>query len=82
LGFNKGLIKEGYDGDMVLVDLEAKNTISVENFASKGKNSPFDKMEFKGEVLTTIKNGLIVYDNGTWSINNGKVDLNNWWMSA
>lgn len=82
LGFNKGLIKVGYDADMVLVDLHARNIISTDSFASKGKNTPFDKMEYKGEVLTTIKSGLIVYNNGTWFLNNGKVNLNNWWMSA
>ena len=82
MGFNKGLISEGYDGDIVLVDLEAKHKVISEDFASKGKNTPFDFMEFSGEVVTTVKGGHVVYDNGTWSLNEGKIILKNWWMSA
>lgn len=77
MNFNKGLIKEGYDGDIVIVDLEKSYKVLGENFASKGKNTPFNHMEFSGEVQTTIKGGRIVYDNGTWNINNGKIVLNN-----
>ena len=35
--------------------------INSENFKSKGKNTPFEGMEFFGEVKMTIKNGEILY---------------------
>ncbi len=62
IGFNKGKIAIGYDADFVLVDLEGKEKIDVNNFESKGKNSPFDGMEFYGMVMKTIKAGKIVYE--------------------
>jgi dihydroorotase len=61
LGFNKGQISIGYDGDLVLVDLNKKYKINTAQFVSKGKNTPFDGMEFYGEVQMTIKGGKIVY---------------------
>lgn len=64
LGFNKGEIKVGYDGDVVLVDLGKREKIDVERFASKGKNTPFNGMEFDGVVEATIKGGRVVYSKG------------------
>jgi dihydroorotase len=58
---NKGEIKIGYEGDFVLVDLDSDYIVEAENFKSKGKNTPFHGMEFKGEILKTIKGGRIVY---------------------
>lgn len=61
MGLNKGRINEGYDGDLVLVDLDSKVSIDSEKFYSKGKNTPFNGMEFWGKVICTIKAGKIVY---------------------
>jgi dihydroorotase len=61
LGLNKGQIKIGFEGDLVLVDLDKKHIIRTEEFASKGKNTPFEGMELFGEVKTTIKGGKVVY---------------------
>lgn len=82
MGLNKGLIEPGLEGDIVLVDLKETHKVVAEDFASKGKNTPFDGMSFSGEVITTIKSGKVVYDNGIFSINQGKVILKNWWISA
>ncbi|QSX07376.1 dihydroorotase [Sedimentibacter sp. zth1] len=60
---NKGLIKHSYDADLVLIDINKKVKINVNEFASKSKNSPFDSYELYGEIVTTIKNGKIVYNN-------------------
>lgn len=61
MGIKKGLIKEGYDADLVIVDVDKKVVVDASKFASKSKNTPFDKTELYGEVLMTIKNGEIKY---------------------
>lgn len=61
LGCNKGQIKIGFEGDLVLVDTDKKYVIDSSDFASKGKNTPFNGMTVWGEVRTTIKGGRVVY---------------------
>lgn len=61
MGLNKGRIDIGFDGDLVLVDIEKKYKVNANNFKSKGKNTPFDGMEFYGKVLLTVKGGRVVY---------------------
>lgn len=61
LKMNKGMLSIGMDGDVVVLDLNKKVKINSENFKSKGKNTPFEGMEFFGEVKMTIKNGEILY---------------------
>lgn len=62
MNIKKGLIKPGYNGDVVLVDIDKESKIDVNNFISKGKNSPFDGLKVFGEILITIKEGKIVYN--------------------
>lgn len=59
---NKGQIKVGCDGDLVLIDLEKEYEIDSKNFLSKGKNTPFGGMKVNGKIEKTIKSGKIVYD--------------------
>ncbi|GAA0077691.1 dihydroorotase [Clostridium sp. CTA-5] len=61
LGMNKGKISIGIDGDFVLIDIDKKIKVNSEEFASKGRNTPFDGMEYYGQVLATIKGGEIKY---------------------
>ncbi|MEQ8154409.1 MAG: dihydroorotase [Clostridiaceae bacterium] len=61
LGINKGRISPGYDGDLVLVDLNSKLKVNPEEFVSKSSNTPFEGMEFYGEILATIKAGKVAY---------------------
>ena len=61
LGMNKGKISPGFDGDLVLVDLDKKVKIDSNDFLSKGKNTPFEGMEFYGDIEMTIKGGRILY---------------------
>ena len=40
LGLNKGLLAEGYDGDVVLVDLDNPYVVNKDEFAGKSHNTP------------------------------------------
>ncbi|OPJ60308.1 dihydroorotase [Clostridium oryzae] len=57
----KGRIEPGYQGDLVLVNLDDEYKVDVNEFKSKGKNSPFNGWTLKGRVDYTIKLGKIVY---------------------
>lgn len=57
----KGEIKIGYDGDLVIVDLDKEYKINAEDFMSKGHNSPFDGLKTKAMIMATIRNGRVVY---------------------
>ena len=59
---NKGVIAEGSDADIVVFDPRREYQIDVDTFASKGKNTPFDGWEVKGEVCCTLADGKIVYE--------------------
>lgn len=61
MGFNKGEIKIGYDGDLVLLDTKSKYNIDTSQFLSKGHNSPFEGKAVVGRVMCTIKAGRIIY---------------------
>jgi dihydroorotase len=58
---NKGEVKIGYEGDLVLLDIKSKYNIDTSKFLSKGKNSPFEGSAVMGKVMCTIKAGRIVY---------------------
>ncbi len=51
---NKGFIKEGYDADFTIVDMNKKIIIKNENIESKCGWSPFNEVEFKGTPVATI----------------------------
>ena len=60
---NKGFIKEGFDADIALVDLNKIKIIRAKNMQSKCGWSPFEGLEVKGWPIMTIVNGNIVYEN-------------------
>ncbi|GAA0117109.1 dihydroorotase [Clostridium senegalense] len=68
LDVKKGKIEIGYEGDLVLIDLEAKYDIDSEKFYSKGKNTPLNGVKVYGDIIKTIKNGEIVYSNNKYEI--------------
>ena len=51
---NKGFIREGYDADFTIVDMNKKIVIKNENIESKCGWSPFNDVEFKGTPVATI----------------------------
>jgi dihydroorotase len=69
---NKGFIKEGYDADLVVVDMEKETTISNEEVVSKCGWTPFKGKTVKGAPVATIVNGKFVYENGVFHTFNGR----------
>nr|MDO8100320.1 dihydroorotase family protein [Candidatus Njordarchaeota archaeon] len=60
----KGKIAEGYDADIVVVDLQKEKTIRSRDFHSKAKYTPFEGREVKGVPVLTIVNGTPVMQDG------------------
>lgn len=58
---NKGAFKVGMKADFVKVDLNEPYIIRAEEFASRGKNTPFEGQQVWGKVLETIREGKTVY---------------------
>ncbi|WP_250278735.1 dihydroorotase [[Clostridium] colinum] len=59
-----GHLSIGANADITIIDPNLKYNINVENFASKGKNSPFNNREVKGKVLYTLVDGKIIVEEG------------------
>ncbi|WP_455364037.1 dihydroorotase, partial [[Eubacterium] cellulosolvens] len=68
---NKGELKEGFDADIVLIDLKKKHQIEPEKFFSKARYSPFAQYRCQGSVNMTINRGEVVYENGEIVRNKG-----------
>lgn len=60
----KGAIKVGTDGDLVLIDPKESWKVVGENFLSKGHITPFEGRELQGLVERTIVRGKTVYRAG------------------
>ena len=77
LNSSKGKIAVGYDADLVIWNPEKEISINKENIYHRHKLSPYAGLTLKGEVLQTIVNGKIVYDNNTFpNLNAGNILLN------
>jgi dihydroorotase len=61
---NKGFIKEGFDADFTIVDMNKKILIKNKDIESKCGWSPFDGLEFKGTPVLTIVGGQIKMRDG------------------
>tara|TARA_Y100000310_G_scaffold281722_1_gene302414 strand:+ start:46323 stop:47522 length:1200 start_codon:yes stop_codon:yes gene_type:complete len=61
---NKGFIKEGYDADLTVVDLDLEKEVRNDELFTKCKWSPFDGWKLKGWPVTTVVNGNVIFDNG------------------
>ena len=61
---NKGYIKEGYDADLTIADMNKEVTIKDEMIASKCGWTPFNNHKVKGFPVGTIVNGNLVMSNG------------------
>lgn len=61
---NKGKIAEGYDADLVIIDMNTNEIISDESVVSKCGWTPYANTKKGGKILTTIVRGNVVYNNG------------------
>ena len=64
LGINKGTLNEGAIADVTIINPNKEYVIDSNEFASKGKNTPFNGYRVSGEVEYTILNGNVVYNKG------------------
>ena len=57
----KGRLSLGGEADFTIFDLNQEWTVDPEQFASKGRNTPYAGKRLKGRVKYTIVDGRIVY---------------------
>lgn len=60
--FDRGSLAVGKIADIVIADPNKEYTIDVNEFVSKGKNTPFHGKKVKGKIITTIVAGKVVYN--------------------
>ncbi len=58
----KGIFREGADGDVTVIDPNLEWKIDVESFASKSRNCPFEGWAVKGRAVTTIVGGEVKWE--------------------
>jgi dihydroorotase len=69
LGYAKlGTLEIGAPADVCIFDLHKEWTVNVEEFESKGKNSPLNGRTLTGKVMSTIYMGRPVYMDETMKI--------------
>lgn len=59
--YRKGMIAEGMDADIVIIDPNDKTEVRAADFYSKGELSPWEGMNFSGKIKYTIRRGEIIY---------------------
>lgn len=64
LGINKGTLGEGKSADIIIFDPKKEWTVDVNQFKSKGKNSPYDGWVLNGKPEYVIVGGNIVVNQG------------------
>jgi dihydroorotase len=61
VGINKGTLSEGVEADVAIFDITTEKKVDINQFKSKGRNSPFNGWNLKGWAVTTIVSGEIKY---------------------
>lgn len=59
--YNKGMLSEGKDADIIVVDFQETHRIDPIHFASKAKFSPFAEKAVRGKVLYTMVGGKLLH---------------------
>lgn len=60
-GLPWGVLEEGQEADITIIDLETEREVNPEEFASKGKNTPFKGWKLKGWPVMTIVSGSVIW---------------------
>ncbi|MDB4088863.1 dihydroorotase [Flavobacteriales bacterium] len=60
----RGYLREGYYADIVIANLDKKQTVTKESLLYKCGWSPFEGEEFSSTIETTIVSGNVVWNNG------------------
>jgi len=68
-----GTLKAGTPANITILDPDREWIVESRNFASKGKNTPYDGYKFKGKVMATISEGKLVYTDGSLIIARSEV---------
>jgi dihydroorotase len=63
----RGFVKKGYYADLVLVDLNSKETVSKDNILYKCGWSPFEGTTFNSSISHTFVNGNLIYNQGKFN---------------
>jgi dihydroorotase len=61
---NKGLLAEGGDADITILDLNAEHIINPEKFHSKARYSPFAGRRCRGKISKVFVGGQVIFDEG------------------
>lgn len=64
---NKGDIAVGYDGDLVIIDINDNSPIKNDKVITKANWTPYENCIRGGRVLTTILRGEVVYNKGNFN---------------
>jgi dihydroorotase len=73
---DRGFIREGYWGDLVMVDMHQTTTVAKDNILYKCGWSPLEGAHFPAAITHTFVNGHLVYGNGQWDESNKGMRLN------
>jgi dihydroorotase len=60
-----GTLKSSSQADITIFDQNKEWVVNSREFASKGKNTPFDACQLKGKVMATVFAGRIVYQDNS-----------------
>jgi dihydroorotase len=61
-GLGRGSLAPGAVGDVTVIDPERKWTVRKAEFASRGRNTPFEGRELRGRAVLTLVDGQIRHD--------------------
>ncbi|MFQ3648222.1 MAG: allantoinase AllB [Anaerolineae bacterium] len=64
---HKGRVQVGADADLVLVDVEARYTLTPKTLHDRHKHNPYAGRKLRGRVIRTIVGGRTVYNEGKFS---------------